>query len=69
VSRWRPPRWAVGVPSSAHYENSGADGTIDSMTDVLPDFPDDVAAYACHGHLTRAGYAAVAAAAPQVADA
>ena len=31
------------------------------MIDILPDFPDDVAAYACHGHLNKADYAEVTA--------
>ena len=29
------------------------------MIEILRDFPDDVAAYSCHGHLTRADYAEV----------
>ena len=31
------------------------------MIDIRPDFPDDVAAYACHGHLNKADYAEVTA--------
>ncbi|CQD24056.1 hypothetical protein BN1232_06028 [Mycobacterium lentiflavum] len=29
------------------------------MIEKLQDFPDNVAAYACHGHLTKADYAEV----------
>lgn len=36
------------------------------MIEVLPGFPDDVAAFACHGHVTKADYAAVLE--PAIAD-
>ena len=31
----------------------------DAVIEVLKDFPDNVAAFACHGHVTKADYEAV----------